>query len=292
MSNYMNLINRKLLTNCWSYLKASNNYSQTKCFHSLVLSKIMRKNTINNNNNYNKVMIDSTLNNSKVFNLSFCQLLLKRNQSNNSSEDFQSKNDLSESNSNDGQNLRKSFETKFKTFKDEDSEVILDVSEELILNEDKGQSHEQLPQEIEEEFYLYREKKPKTKLDKMNLKRGITGVFDIQELVQLLRDENMKDIAVIKVPKEMRYCDFLVLANAKSLRHLKVFYYLICCFETIYYFICCFETICYFICCFEIIYYLLLFRLSLSLLIKFTKSKRIKRIRFLILVEIIPMIGK
>jgi hypothetical protein len=242
----------------------------------------MRKNTINNNNNYNKVMIDSTLNNSKVFNLSFCQLLLKRNQSNNSSEDFQSKNDLSESNSNDGQNLRKSFETKFKTFKDEDSEVILDVSEELILNEDKGQSHEQLPQEIEEEFYLYREKKPKTKLDKMNLKRGITGVFDIQELVQLLRDENMKDIAVIKVPKEMRYCDFLVLANAKSLRHLKVFYYLICCFE----------TICYFICCFETIYYLLLFRHSLSSLIKFTKSKRIKRIRFLILVEIIPMIGK
>ncbi len=224
----MNLINRKLLTNCWSYyLKASNNYSQTKCFHSLVLSKIMRKNTINNNNNYyyynyNKVLIDSTLNNSKLFNQSFCQLLVKRNQSNYSSDDFQSKNDLSKSDSNDGQNLRKSFETKFKTFKDEDSEVILDVSEELILNEDKDQSHEQIPQEIEEEFYLYQEKKSKTKLDKMNLKRGITGVFDIQELVELLRDENMKDIAVIKVPKEMRYCDFLVLANAKSLRHLKV----------------------------------------------------------------------
>jgi hypothetical protein len=149
--------------------------------------------------------------------------LVKRNQSNYSSDDFQSKNDLSKSDSNYGQNLRKSFETKFKTFKDEDSEVILDVSEELILNEDKDESHEQLPQEIEEEFYLYQEKKPKTKLDKMNLKRGITGVFDIQELVQLLRDENMKDIAVIKVPKEMRYCEFLVLANAKSLRHLKVF---------------------------------------------------------------------
>jgi hypothetical protein len=199
----------------------------------------MRKNTINNNNNYNKVMIDSTLNNSKLFNQSFCRLLVIRNQSNYSSEDSQSKNDLSksDSNENDGQNLRKSFETKFKTFKDEDSEVILDVSEELILNEDKDQSHEQLPQEIEEEFYLYREKKPKTKLDKTNLKRGITGVFDIKELVQLLRDENMKDIAVIKVPKEMRYCDFLVLANAKSLRHLKVFYYLflIFSFETIYY---------------------------------------------------------
>jgi hypothetical protein len=187
----------------------------------------MRKNTINNNNNYyyynyNKVLIDSTLNNSKLFNQSFCQLLVKRNQSNYSSDDFQSKNDLSKSDSNYGQNLRKSFETKFKTFKDEDSEVILDVSEELILNEDKDESHEQLPQEIEEEFYLYQEKKSKTKLDKMNLKRGITGVFDIQELVELLRDENMKDIAVIKVPKEMRYCDFLVLANAKSLRHLKV----------------------------------------------------------------------
>jgi len=240
----------------------------------------MRKNTINNNNNYNnycnynKVLIDSTLNNSKLFNQSFCQLLVKRNQSNYSSDDFQSKNDLSKSDSNDGQNLRKSFETKFKTFKDEDSEVILDVSEELILNEDKDESHEQLPQEIEEEFYLYQEKKPKTKLDKMNLKRGITGVFDIQELVQLLRDENMKDIAVIKVPKEMRYCDFLVLANAKSLRHLKVFYYLFLIFS------------------FETIYYLLLFRHSLSLLIKFIKSKRIKRIRFLILVEIIAMIGK
>lgn len=48
---------------------------------------------------------------------------------------------------------------------------------------------------------------------------GITGVFDIEELVWLLRKENLADIAVISIPKQLRYADFLVLVTAMSPRH-------------------------------------------------------------------------
>ncbi|XP_076977910.1 mitochondrial assembly of ribosomal large subunit protein 1 isoform X3 [Tamandua tetradactyla] len=44
--------------------------------------------------------------------------------------------------------------------------------------------------------------------------------FDIDVLVSLLRQENAKDICVIKVPPEMKYTDYFVLGSAVSTRHL------------------------------------------------------------------------
>lgn len=41
----------------------------------------------------------------------------------------------------------------------------------------------------------------------------------MEELVEVLRDEKLTDIAVITVPKEMVYTDYLVLATALSPRH-------------------------------------------------------------------------
>ncbi|XP_005002889.1 mitochondrial assembly of ribosomal large subunit protein 1 isoform X2 [Cavia porcellus] len=44
--------------------------------------------------------------------------------------------------------------------------------------------------------------------------------FDIDMLVSLLRQENAKDICVIKVPPEMRYTDYFVISSGTSTRHL------------------------------------------------------------------------
>lgn len=49
---------------------------------------------------------------------------------------------------------------------------------------------------------------------------GSKGVFDLDEIVQILRDERMKDICVIKVPAEQQYAQYLILATAFSARHL------------------------------------------------------------------------
>lgn len=44
--------------------------------------------------------------------------------------------------------------------------------------------------------------------------------FDIDLLVSLLRQENARDICVIKVPPEMKYTDYFVIGSGTSTRHL------------------------------------------------------------------------
>jgi len=214
----MNLFSRKLLTSFGSnYLKASNNYSQLS--QSFIKSKLSHKNFFTTNC-INNNAIELSHKSQKLSNMSFCQLIIKRNlskTSENVSSNDEKTNDPSNNEPIEKQNLKKSLGTKFKTFDDKDSQVILDVSEQLMSQ----QVEEQVDEEVEEEFYLYQDKKRKH-FDQLNLKRGKTGVFDIEELVQLLRDENMRDIAVIRVPEELKYCDYLVLANATSFRHMNV----------------------------------------------------------------------
>ncbi|XP_006146728.1 mitochondrial assembly of ribosomal large subunit protein 1 [Tupaia chinensis] len=51
--------------------------------------------------------------------------------------------------------------------------------------------------------------------------------FDIDMLVSLLRQENARDICVIKVPPEMKYTDYFVIASGTSTRHLHAMAYYI-----------------------------------------------------------------
>ncbi|XP_076422870.1 mitochondrial assembly of ribosomal large subunit protein 1 isoform X2 [Peromyscus maniculatus bairdii] len=51
--------------------------------------------------------------------------------------------------------------------------------------------------------------------------------FDIDMLVSLLRQENARDICVIKVPPEMRYTDYFVICSGTSSRHLHAMAYYI-----------------------------------------------------------------
>jgi len=50
---------------------------------------------------------------------------------------------------------------------------------------------------------------------------GITGVFDVEEVVELLRDENGRDICVIRVPPEIKYVSYMVIVTGRSTRHIR-----------------------------------------------------------------------
>ena len=50
---------------------------------------------------------------------------------------------------------------------------------------------------------------------------GVTGVFDVEEVVDLLRDEKAQDICVIYVPPELKYVNYLVIVTGRSTRHIQ-----------------------------------------------------------------------
>ncbi|KOC62703.1 Mitochondrial assembly of ribosomal large subunit protein 1 [Habropoda laboriosa] len=93
-----------------------------------------------------------------------------------------------------------------KIFKEEDAEIIFDISEkqETINLEDLMS---------EEEHY--------DPYEGINLKRGINGVFEIEELVSLLQRDNAKNIFVASVPSELSYVDYMVVVTGKSNKHMK-----------------------------------------------------------------------
>lgn len=54
----------------------------------------------------------------------------------------------------------------------------------------------------------------------IQIEGGVNGVFEIEELVDVLRKENARDLCVIKMPAELKYVDYLCLVNGTSNRHM------------------------------------------------------------------------
>lgn len=50
---------------------------------------------------------------------------------------------------------------------------------------------------------------------------GKKGVFDLEDILQILRDERLRDICVIEIPPEKQYAKYLIIATAFSARHLQ-----------------------------------------------------------------------
>ncbi|XP_014259915.1 mitochondrial assembly of ribosomal large subunit protein 1 [Cimex lectularius] len=100
---------------------------------------------------------------------------------------------------------------KFKQFRDEDSLTILDVEEERwkIQNE---------PLKVESTDY-HDEMIDEDQPEKCYI-RGKTGVFDIEDLIQLLNENKATNVFVARLPKELNYVDYIVIVSAKSRRHL------------------------------------------------------------------------
>ncbi|XP_053602984.1 uncharacterized protein LOC128670964 [Plodia interpunctella] len=57
--------------------------------------------------------------------------------------------------------------------------------------------------------------------DGINLERGKLGVFDIEDLVDLLHRENSKDVFVATVPREIHYVDYICVVSGRSKRHIQ-----------------------------------------------------------------------
>lgn len=49
---------------------------------------------------------------------------------------------------------------------------------------------------------------------------GVTGVFDIEQLVELLERDKARDIFVASVPKEYAYVDYIVVVSGNSQKHM------------------------------------------------------------------------
>ncbi|EDV50155.1 uncharacterized protein LOC6545691 [Drosophila erecta] len=92
---------------------------------------------------------------------------------------------------------------KYKIFRDEEATEIFDVEEA------RHQEQELPEQELEPDHYYG-----------LNLKRGVRGVFDVEDLVELLRKENVDDIFVCYVPENLKYVDHLVVCSGRSYRHM------------------------------------------------------------------------
>lgn len=50
---------------------------------------------------------------------------------------------------------------------------------------------------------------------------GVRGVFEINDLVDALKNENAQNIFVAAVPTKLNYVDYIVAVNGKSARHMK-----------------------------------------------------------------------
>ncbi|CAH1117485.1 unnamed protein product [Phaedon cochleariae] len=95
--------------------------------------------------------------------------------------------------------------SKYKVFQDEDSEIILDLYEERL-------KYSNLLEEEEQDDSPY---------DGLNYERGKSGVFEIEDLVDVLKRENAIDIFVAKVPNEIKYVNFICIVSGKSQRHMQ-----------------------------------------------------------------------
>ncbi|GAB6019031.1 hypothetical protein CHUAL_000660 [Chamberlinius hualienensis] len=106
--------------------------------------------------------------------------------------------------------LDRHFQQKFSLYRDEDSSVILDQLEEQQNRQhvEQLEDEEELISPNEDPFYG------------LNLQRGISGVFDVDMLVEVLKGEKAKDICVIQIPKEKRYANHMIICSALSNRHL------------------------------------------------------------------------
>ncbi|KAL0119611.1 hypothetical protein PUN28_007805 [Cardiocondyla obscurior] len=133
--------------------------------------------------------------------LTYSRLRLRKYSSNAEKSRDDENDDASKSNDH---NLAGAISVKYKIFHDKDADVILDVSEEQkILLEDLDK------EETIHDPYVG-----------INLNRGVTGVFDIEDLVQLLERDKAKNIFVASVPKEYAYVDYIVVASGNSQKHM------------------------------------------------------------------------
>ena len=62
---------------------------------------------------------------------------------------------------------------------------------------------------------------PAEKYKHISQTRGDRGVFELDEIVELLHSEKISDLAVIRIPAERKYADYMIIGTANSNRHMR-----------------------------------------------------------------------
>lgn len=143
--------------------------------------------------------------------------------------------DDSSNNSNSGRKSDNKSEptavtSKFEVFREDDATVILDVEEEreriklgIVVEETTPDPFEGLnlkrkwTQHIScanQNSFIYMIARP-------SLPGGKTGVYEIDDLVQVLQRDNAQDIFVCRVAKKWKYVDYIVVTHGRSFKHME-----------------------------------------------------------------------
>ncbi|XP_058124645.1 uncharacterized protein LOC131281403 [Anopheles ziemanni] len=102
----------------------------------------------------------------------------------------------------------RSIAAKYQVFRDVDSPVILDVDEERLLHE-AGLSQPEKKDDLPDMY------------SGIDLSRGKSGVYEIEDLVTVLRLNSAINIFVCTVPKDIKYVDYLCIVSGRSVRHMR-----------------------------------------------------------------------
>jgi len=103
----------------------------------------------------------------------------------------------------------------YKKYVDSDSEIIYDIDEERELLRQaylKGEITKENIKQKPSRSQIYQH---------MSRTRGEKGVFEISEIVDVLTNEKISDIAVIRIPPQKQYADFMVIGTGRNTRHLR-----------------------------------------------------------------------
>jgi len=95
---------------------------------------------------------------------------------------------------------------KFTVYKEENAIEILDIEEQKLNDFIINLNETHVIKERNEEG--------------LNLNRGLTGVYDIEDLVDVLERENAENIFVCPVAPELKYVDHMCIVTGKSYRHM------------------------------------------------------------------------
>lgn len=49
---------------------------------------------------------------------------------------------------------------------------------------------------------------------------GVSGVFEVEHLVEVLQKNNASNVFVVSIPANVRYVDYIVIATGRSQKHL------------------------------------------------------------------------
>nr|XP_018916584.1 PREDICTED: uncharacterized protein LOC109043743 isoform X2 [Bemisia tabaci] len=116
-------------------------------------------------------------------------------------------NDLNKEDDNDQNKVH--LAGKYTVFKDEDADIILDVDEERALKAQGFRRELKEKEKVETDYF-----------EGINLERGKEGVFDVDDLLHVLKVNNAESIFVATLPEELQYATYIVIVSGKSKKHM------------------------------------------------------------------------